>query len=103
MTRNDAIGQVRITEQTYCRWRKQYGGMGADQVKKLKRLQRKNERLRNAASDLTLDKLILSKGGQGNLLAPPVVEPASIITANISVCQSVEPVVCWVSTGPSER
>ncbi|MBG6210388.1 transposase, partial [Labrenzia sp. EL_126] len=39
MPRIDAIRQVRITEQTYYRWRKQYGGMGTDQLKELKRLQ----------------------------------------------------------------
>ena len=51
----DAIREVRITEQTYYRWRKQYGGMGTDQLKELKRLQKENERLRKAVSDLTLD------------------------------------------------
>ncbi len=56
--RADAIREVRITEQTYYRWRKQYGGMGTDQLKELKRLQKENERLRKAVSDLTLDKLI---------------------------------------------
>jgi putative transposase len=65
-TRIDAIRQVRITEQTYYRWRKQYGGMGADQLKELKRLQKENERLRRAVSDLTLDKLILTEAAKGN-------------------------------------
>jgi len=66
MPRIDAILQVRITEQTYYRWRKQYGGMGTDQLKELKRLQKENERLRKAVSDLTLDKLILSEAAKGN-------------------------------------
>ncbi len=66
MPRIDAIRQVRITEQTYYRWRKQYGGMGIDQLKELKRLQKENERLRKAVSDLTLDKLILSEAAKGN-------------------------------------
>lgn len=47
-------------------WRKQYGGMGADQLKELKRLQKENERLRKAVSDLTLDKLILTEAARGN-------------------------------------
>ena len=64
--RVDAIRQVRITEQTYYRWRKQYGGMGTDQLKELKRLQKENERLRKAVSDLTLDKLILKEAARGN-------------------------------------
>jgi len=66
MPRIDAIRQIRITEQTYYRWRKQYGGMGTDQLKELKRLQKENERLRKAVSDLTLDKLILSEAAKGN-------------------------------------
>lgn len=65
MQRVDAIREVRITEQTYYRWRKQYGGMGTDQLKELKRLQKENERLRKAVSDLTLDKLILKEAARG--------------------------------------
>jgi putative transposase len=64
--RIDANRQVQITEQTYYRWRKRYGGMGTDQLKELKRLQKENERLRRAVSDLTLDKLILSEAAKGN-------------------------------------
>ena len=66
MARIDAIREVRITEQTFCRWRKQYGGMGTAQLKELKRLQKENERLRRAVSDLTLDKLILTEAARGN-------------------------------------
>jgi hypothetical protein len=44
MARIDAIRQVCIVEQTYYRWRKQYGGMGTAQLKELKRLQKENER-----------------------------------------------------------
>jgi transposase len=66
MARIDAIRQVRITEQTFYRWRQQYGGMGAAQLKELKRLQKENERLRRAVSDLTLDKLILAEAARGN-------------------------------------
>ncbi|WP_188479901.1 IS3 family transposase [Primorskyibacter flagellatus] len=70
MARIDAIREVRITEQTYYRWRKRYGGMGTDQLKELKRLQKENERLRKAVSDLTLDKLILTEATPGKLLSP---------------------------------
>lgn len=64
--RIDAIRQMQITEQTYYRWRKQYGGMGTDQLRELKRLKTENERLRRAVSDLTLDKLILTEAAKGN-------------------------------------
>ena len=56
MSRLDAIRQIGIFEQTYYRWRKQYGGMGVDQLKELKRLQKENVQLRRAVSDLTLVK-----------------------------------------------
>ena len=65
-SRIDAIREIQITEQTYYRWRKQYGGMGREQLKEFKRLQKENERLRRAVSDLTLDKLILSEAARGN-------------------------------------
>ncbi len=55
-----------ISEQTYYRWKKKYGGMGTEQLKELKRLQKENERLRRAVSDLTLDKLILREAASGN-------------------------------------
>ena len=64
--RGYAIREVRIIEQTYYRWRTQYGGMGTDQLRELKRLQKENERLRKAVSDLTLDKLILAEAAKGN-------------------------------------
>ena len=66
MARIAAIREVRVTEQIFCRYRKQYGGMGTAQLKKLKPLQRENERLRRAVPDLTLDKLILTEAARGN-------------------------------------
>ena len=68
--RIDAIREIGVVEQTYYRWRKQYGGMGTDQLKELKRLQKENDRLRRAVSDLTLEKLILSEAAKGKLLSP---------------------------------
>ena len=66
MSRIDAIREVQITEQRFYRWRKQFGGMGTAQLRELKRLQKENERLRRAVSDLTLDKLILNEAARGN-------------------------------------
>jgi len=66
MARLDAFRQIGVVEQTYYRWRKQYGGMGVDQLKELKRLQKENDQLRKAVSDLTLDKLILKEAARGN-------------------------------------
>lgn len=62
----DAIRQMGVSEVTFYRWRKEYGGMKADQLKRLKELQKENEWLRRAVSDLTLDKLILTEAAKGN-------------------------------------
>ena len=66
MTIADAFRQIGVTEQTYYRWRKQYGGMTRVQLKRLKELEKENLRLRRAVSDLTLDKMILTEAAQGN-------------------------------------
>ena len=66
MARIDAIRQISIAEQTHYRWRKRYGGMSKGQLKELKRLQKENERLRRAVSDLTLDQFILAEAAPGN-------------------------------------
>ena len=50
-----------ITDQTYYRWRREYGGLKLDQAKRLKELEQENSRLKRAVSELTLDKLILKE------------------------------------------
>ena len=62
----DAIRQIGVSEVTFYRWRQEYGGLKADQVKRLKDLEVENNRLRKAVSDLTLDKLILTEAAKGN-------------------------------------
>lgn len=66
MSISDAVRQIGVTQQTYYRWRKLYGGMGREQLKRLKELEKENQRLRRAVSDLTLDKLILTEAARGN-------------------------------------
>src|SRR3569832_1047378 len=62
----EAIRAVGVTEVTYYRWRREFGGLKADQVKRLKALEAENARLRRAVSDLTLDKQILAEAARGN-------------------------------------
>lgn len=62
----DAVRQIGVTQNTYYRWRKEYGGMNRDQLKRLKALEAENQRLRRAVSDLTLDKMILAEASRGN-------------------------------------
>jgi len=65
-TTSQAVRSLGITEQTYYRWRKEYGGLKVDQAKRLKDLEKENGRLRKAVSNLTLDKLILEEAAKGN-------------------------------------
>jgi transposase-like protein len=62
----DAIRSISVSELTYYRWRKEFGGLKIDQVKRLKDLETENARLRKAIADLTLDKLILKEAASGN-------------------------------------
>jgi|TARA_R110000822_G_scaffold307546_1_gene434713 putative transposase len=60
-----AARAVGVTEQSYYRWRKEYGGLQVDQAKRMKDLEKENQRLRRAVSDLTLDNQILKEVAQG--------------------------------------
>jgi putative transposase len=59
MTVADVTRQVGVSEQTYYRWKKMYGGLQSDQVRELKQLQDENARLKRLVADLSLDKVIL--------------------------------------------
>ena len=61
----EAIRAISVTPFTYYRWRREFGGLKSDQVKRLKDLEKENERLRKAVSDLTLEKLILREAASG--------------------------------------
>ena len=61
----EAVKTIGVTETTYHRWRREYGGLKLDQVKRLKELEGENSRLRRAVSDLTLDKMILNEALRG--------------------------------------
>lgn len=61
----EACKQLGVTDQTYYRWRKTYGGMKVDQAKRLKDLEAENARLKRAVADLTIDKLILKEVAEG--------------------------------------
>ena len=62
----ETIRLLGISDVSYYRWRREYGGMNTTQVKRLKELEKENQRLRKAVSDLTLDKLILQEAAKGN-------------------------------------
>jgi putative transposase len=70
ISQGKSVGQIcreiGIVEQTYYRWRKEYGGMKTVQVKRLKELERENSHLKQAVAELTVDKLILKEALEGN-------------------------------------
>jgi putative transposase len=65
----DVIRTLGVTEVTYYRWRKEFGGLKTDQVRRMKDLELENQRLRKAVADLTLDKLILQEAARGNFFS----------------------------------
>jgi putative transposase len=58
--------RIGVSEQSYYRWRREYGGLKLDQARRLKVLEQENARLKRAVADLTLDKLILKEAAEGN-------------------------------------
>ena len=62
----EASRKISVTEQTYYRWRKEYGGMRVEQAKKLKELEKENARLKKLVADLSLDNSILKEVAEGN-------------------------------------
>ena len=70
LAQGETVGQVcrqlGVSEQTFYRWRREYGGLRMDQAKRLKQLEAENTRLRRAVSDLTLDNQILKEVARGN-------------------------------------
>jgi len=66
-TIGEASKKIGVTEQTYYRWRKQYGGMKVEQAKRLKELEKENSRLKKLVADLSLDNAILKEVSRGKL------------------------------------
>jgi transposase-like protein len=62
----EACRKIRVTEQTYYRWRKEYGGMRIEQAKRLKGLEKENARLKKLVADISLDNAILKEVAEGN-------------------------------------
>lgn len=65
-TVGEAVRKIGVSDHTYYVWRREYGGMGVDQAKRLKELERENVRLKRLVADLSLDKEILKEALKGN-------------------------------------
>lgn len=66
LTVGEASRKLGITEQTYYRWRREYGGMRVEQAKRFKELEKENSRLKKLVADITLDNAILKEAARGN-------------------------------------
>ena len=62
----EASKRIGVTEQTYYRWRKEYGGMQVEQARRLKELEKENSRLKKLVAELSLDNAILKEAARGN-------------------------------------
>jgi putative transposase len=88
-----------ISEQTYYRWRKEYGGMRVDQAKRLKELEQENARLKKLVADLSLDNAILKEANRGNFQARP--KKAGLPSMSVKSWESPSggPVRSWAGPG----
>lgn len=66
MTLAEIVRQLQISDVTYYKWRKEYGGLRVDQAKRLKTLEQENERLRKIIAELLIDNSILKEAARGN-------------------------------------
>ena len=89
--------RIGVSEQSYYRWRREYGGLKIDQARRLKDLEQENSRLKHAVADLTLDRLILKVAAEGTWEAPSAAETASIMSSGNIVYLSAVLAMCWVN------
>jgi transposase-like protein len=89
--------RIGVSEQSYYRWRREYGGLKIDQARRLKMLEQENARLKRAVADLTLDKLILKEAARGNFQAPSVAGDVCGMSGASSVSRSAGPAWCSIS------
>jgi transposase-like protein len=70
LSQGDTVGEasrkIGVTEQTYYRWRREYGGMRVEQARRLKEMEKENARLKKLVADLSLDNAILKEAARGN-------------------------------------
>ena len=78
ISKGQTVGQVvkklGITEQTYYRWRKEYGGLRTDQAKRFKELEQENSKLKRLVANLSLDNLVLKDFASGNVWSAPFLQ-----------------------------
>ena len=96
----EAVRRIGVSEQTFYRWRSEYGGLRVDQARRLKQLETENSRLKRAVAELTLDNQILKEAAEGNFGTPTVAAFASNTSGQCWEYQSGGPARYWSSPAP---
>ena len=99
MPMEEVLRQLGVSDATYYKWRKEYGGLRVDQAKRLKELEQENTRLRKVIADLTIDNSILKEASRGNWRARPRSAGQQTGSRRSSRCQNGGSAACWNSQG----
>ena len=102
-TTPQAVKQIGVSEQTFYRWRKEYGGMRVDQAKQLKELEKENLRLKRLVADLSLDNQILKEVTEGTSKPGETTtsyRACSLESWDRKWCRSAGLAGCWVRHVP---
>jgi putative transposase len=90
-TTAQACKEAEIVEQTYFRWRREYGGLQIDQAKRLKELEQENGKLKRLVANLSLDNLVLEDIASGNVWVRPVFASAGLLLTHSGLRKCVRP------------
>jgi putative transposase len=97
MPMEEVLRQLGISDATYYKWRKEYGGLRIDQAKRLKELEQENSKLRKVIADLTIDNAILKEAARGNYWARPRNAGQQTLSRKSLGYRNDACVVCWSS------
>jgi putative transposase len=86
-----ACKEAGIVEQTYFRWRKEYGGLQVDQAKRLKELEQENSKLKRLVANLSLDNLVLKDFASGNVWSAPFLQSAGLLLTHSGLRKCIRP------------
>src|SRR5258707_14718326 len=90
-TTAQACKEAEIVEQTYFRWRKEYGGLQVDQAKRLKELEQEKAKLKRLVAELSLDKLVLKDIASGNVWSAPFFASVEMLLTHSGLRKCIRP------------
>ena len=90
-TTPQACKEAGIVEQTYFRWRKEYGGLRVDQARRLKELEQENAKLKRLVAELSLEKLVLKDIASGNVWSAPLLQAQRLLLTQGGLRKCIRP------------